>query len=83
MSQEKIFSSSVLIPDWWFTPCKMEPNLGIHKYHQKKTAELLEGKQWICNGEHLQMSDGEGIQLYFMLYNFTIIHENKQETLIF
>ena len=60
MAQEKIFSSSVIIPDWWVTSCKMEPNLGIHKYHQKKTAEMLKGKQWICNGEHLQMSDREG-----------------------
>ena len=54
----------------------MEPNLGIHKYHQKKTAQMLEGKQWICNGEHLQMSDQEGIgfEFSFWLLNLDIIH---------
>ena len=37
----------------------MEPNLGIHKYHQKKTNKMLSGKQWLCNGDRLQMSDQE------------------------
>ena len=60
MKQEKIFASSVNVPDRWFSSCKMEPNLGIHKYHQKKTTEMLRGKQWICNGDRLQMSDQEG-----------------------
>merc|ERR1712150_441868 len=61
--QEKIFAPSVEVPDQWFSSCKMEPNLGIHKYHQKKTTEMLRGKQWICNGDRLQMSDQEESQI--------------------
>ena len=61
LRQEKVFPASVVLPSRWLSSCEVEPNLGIHKYHQKKTTEMLSGKQWICNGELLQMSDQEGI----------------------
>ena len=37
--------------------CKLEPNLGIHDYYQAKTQEKLKGKQWLCFGENLVISD--------------------------
>lgn len=57
LKPERTFASSIKVPSKWFSTCEMEPNLGIHKYHQKKTVEMLKGKQWLCMGEHLKMSE--------------------------
>ena len=43
--------------------CKLEPNLGIHDYYQAKTKEKLKGKQWLCFGENLVISDQDAENL--------------------
>ena len=60
LRQERSFASSISVPNKWFASCEMEPNLGIYRYHQKKTIEMLKGKQWLCKGEHLQLSEQDG-----------------------
>ena len=56
--QPRFFGSSLTLP-WasWMESCKLEPNLGIHDYYQAKTQEKLKGKQWLCFGENLVISD--------------------------
>lgn len=43
--------------------CKLEPNLGIHDYYQAKTKQKLKGKQWLCFGENLVISDQDAENL--------------------
>ena len=54
----RFFGSSLVLP-WapWMAGCELEPNLGIHDYYQDKTREKLKGKQWLCFGEDLVISD--------------------------
>ena len=40
--------------------CSLEPNLGIHDYHQKKTQDKLKGRKWLCLNDQLILSDEDG-----------------------
>lgn len=62
--QPRFFGSSLTLPRAsWMESCKLEPNLGIHDYYQAKTKEKLKGKQWLCFGENLVISDQDAENL--------------------
>ena len=45
--------------------CSLEPNLGIHNYHQKRTRDDLKGRHWLCFNNQLILSDLDGM-LFFL-----------------
>ena len=53
----RIFAASVSVPKELLPDCQFEPNLGIHRYYQDRTAKSLESELWMCNGGELIKPD--------------------------
>jgi len=53
----RAYGSNIQLPSDWIKGCSLEPNLGIHDYHQKKTQDKLKGRNWLCLNDQLILSD--------------------------
>jgi len=53
----RAYGTSAKLPSEWIQGCSLEPNLGIHNYHQKRTRDDLKGRHWLCFNNQLILSD--------------------------
>ena len=56
----RAYGSRIQLPSDWIQGCSLEPNLGIHEYHQTKTQDKLKGTKWLCFNDELLFADQDG-----------------------
>ena len=63
----RAYGSRIQLPSDWIQGCSLEPNLGIHEYHQTRTQDKLKGTKWLCFNDELLFADQDGIKNHILL----------------